>query len=116
MKFLSQFEKFNWDAFAKGKTFMCNGTAPWTDRETGALLGTKVECVIMDDETEYQRKEGDTTTNRFEKIAVKVAKPVVVPGNATVKLVDVVATIYGDYRNQLSVKAADIEVVRASKT
>lgn len=116
MKYLNQFNHFDWDAFAKGKSFVCNGATPWTDRDTGALMGTKVECVIMEDETEYQRKEGDTTTNRFEKLTVKVAKPVVVPGNATVKLVGVVATIYGDYHNQLSVKATDIEIIRDSKS
>lgn len=115
MKFLNQFEKFNWDGFVDGKTLMCIGTSPWTDRDTGALVGTKVECVIMEDKTDYQRKEGDTTSNRFEKLTVKVAKPVVVASNVMVKPTGVVATIYGDYRNQLSVKAADIEILRNSK-
>ena len=112
MKFLSQFEKFNWDGFVDGKTLMCIGTSPWTDRDTGALVGTKIECVIMEDKTDYQRKEGDTTSNRFEKLVIKVAKAVAIPANVKVKPIDVTAKVYGDYRNQLSITAADIEIVK----
>ena len=116
MKFLNQFVHFDWDRFIAGKILICNGTAPWTDRDTGALLGTKVECAIAEDATEYDRKAGDTTNNRYDKFTIKVEKPVVVPANAKIKPVGVTATVYGDYRNQLSVKATDIEIIRDSKS
>lgn len=39
-------------------------------------------------------------------------KDVEVPVEAIIEPVDAVATIYGDYRNLLSVKCADIKVLR----
>ena len=109
---LSEFNKFDWPRFADGKVFVCTGQRPWTDRDNGSALGTIVDAVIYRDDTTYKRKEGDTRTNRFEKIAFKVSKAVTVPVDAQIKPVNAVATIWGDYRNNLSVKAEDIEVVQ----
>ena len=47
-----------------------------------------------------------------EKLTVKVPKDVDVPMNSHVRLVNVYATVYGNYRNQLSVTADDIEVIK----
>lgn len=110
---LNEFNEFGWRRFADGKTFVCTGQRPWTDRDSGSVLGTIVDAVIYRDDTVYtKRKDGDTRTNRFEKIAFKVSKAVNVPVDAQIKPVNAVATIWGDYRNNLSVKAEDIEIVQ----
>ena len=68
MKFLSQFQEFDFERFAKDKGFMVVGCSPWKEQETNAVLGTKVDTVIYADKTEYKRTEGDTSTNKFEKL------------------------------------------------
>lgn len=68
--------------------------------------------MIYRDDTAYVQKEGESITNRFEKLSFKVNKDVEVPAEAIIEPVDAVATVYGDYRNQLSVKCADIKVLR----
>ena len=109
---LNEFNTFDWPRFADEKVFVCTGQRPWTDRDSGSALGTIVDAVIYRDDTTYKHKEGDTRTNRFEKISFKVSKAVTVPVDTQIKPVNAVATIWGDYRNNLSVKAEDIEVVQ----
>ena len=116
MKGLSQFESFNWDGFATGKTFVVTGTSEYRDYTTKTHLGTKVDCVIADDQTIYEFKNGNSFTNRFEKISCKVGKYVSIPTDARVIPKGVKARIYGDYRNQLSVYCDDITVMTASST
>ena len=102
MKKLSQFSVFDFEAFSKGKLYLCTGQSEWKDYNTGEHLGTKVDVVIYRDDTAYVQKEGESVSNRFEKLTFK----------AIIEPVDAVATIYGDYRNLLSVKCADIKVLR----
>ncbi len=111
MKGLNQFLVFDWNGFAEGKSFLVTGLSEYQDFETKAHLGTKVECVIASDKTPYKFKEGEVFSNRFEKITFKVAKDVDIPVEARVVPKNAVATIYGEYRNQLSVKCEDIAVV-----
>lgn len=111
MKFLSQFQEFDFERFAKDKGFMVVGCSPWKEQETNAVLGTKVDTVIYADNTEYKRTEGDTSTNKFEKLSFKVAKAGLnIPVDSIVKPVNPVATIWGEFRNQLSVKCTDMQV------
>lgn len=111
MKYLRQYEYFDWNGFAKQKKIMTVGISPLTDYETKELIGTKVEVVITSDSTPYERKENEQGSNLFEKLIVKVPKQIDVPMQVEVQLKNAVATIYGDYRNQLSVYAEDIVVV-----
>lgn len=111
MRGLNQFLVFNWDAFAEGKTFIVTGISEYQDFDTKAHLGTKLDCVIATDSTQYKFKEGEIFSNRFEKISFKVAKDVNIPVESRVVPKNVVATIYGEYRNQLSVKCEDVAVV-----
>jgi hypothetical protein len=115
MKKLIQFQSFEWGAFTKGKLFLVTGTSEWRDFNTKEHLGTIVEVVIYKDETQYAQKEGEHVTNRFEKLKFKIRKDVDVPINCFVQPVGVTATIYGDYRNQLSVKADDIKVIQTKQ-
>jgi len=108
MKGLNQFIKFDWDAFAEGKTFIVTSISEYVDFDTKAHLGTKVDCVIATDNTVYKFKDGEEFTNRFEKISFKVSKDINIPIETRVVPKNAVATIYGEYRNQLSVKCDDI--------
>lgn len=115
LKKLSQFMKFDWEGFSKGKEFLVLGTSKWVDFETKADMGTKVEVLIAKDETPYKQKDGETVSNRFEKLTLKIRKDVKVPPNAHVIPVGAAGTVYGDYRNQLSVTADDIRVITPRK-
>lgn len=103
----------DWQWFAKDKTFMVTNVMPWQDYDTKAMLGIKVETVITVDNTPYQPgADGTIQTNWFEKVTFKVAKNnVEVKVGDIVEPVNAVATIYGDFQNQLSVKADDVVVV-----
>lgn len=105
---------FDIAAFCKGKTFLTTGHRPWIDYETKQVRGEKVDVVILTDETEYKAKPGEIVTNRFEKLTVKIPKTLDVPVNVMVEMVNPKASIYGEYRNQLSVVADDIRIVQAS--
>lgn len=104
---------FDAKSFCAGKTFMTTGHRPWIDYETKQVRGEKVDVVILTDETEYKTKPGEVVTNRFEKLTVKVPKTIDIPANVMVELVNPKASIYGDYRNQLSVTADDIRIIQS---
>lgn len=78
MKGLNQFQAFDWDSFSQGKSFVVTGISEYQDYDTKKHLGTKVDCVIASDNTQYSFKEGESFTNRYEKISFKVSKDVVV--------------------------------------
>jgi len=112
MKKLNLFTKFLWEDFAKGKRFICIGCTPWRDFDHDEVLGTKVETAIIEDTTSYGDPE---VTNLYEKISFKVGKDLKIPINTEVKPKGVVATVYGDYRNQLSCTAEDVIIVTKDK-
>lgn len=116
LKRLGEFRSFDWDRFAEGKTFVTTGVRPWQEYSNGAAtgkrLGTSVEVVILHDRTQYKDRDGEQVSNRFEKLTVKVPETVDVPLETQVVPVDVVATVYGDFQNQLSVKCSRIDVVK----
>lgn len=107
MKYLNQYLKFMWEPFVKGKRFTCIGNREWKDRSTQAHLGTIVDAVISQDVTNYG-KEGN---NLYEKISFKVAKDITIPVDVEIIPKNVEAVIYGEFRNQLSCTAENIEVV-----
>lgn len=111
MKNLTQFDKFDWESFAKEKRFYCVGGRDWVDYDTKAHLGTKIEVVIVVDDTEYKNTKGEAVTNRFEKLIIKVSDDIEVPVDQYVEPIGVVAKIYGDFRNQLSVTATGLKVI-----
>ena len=116
MKYLGQFVKFASDDFFNGKEIKVLGTAPWVDYNTKVVEGTVVEAVIYQDKTKYTFKDGDTRTNQFEKISIKINKGnVTVPTGVSIELVNPICSIYGEFRNQLSVKADDVRVLTPAK-
>lgn len=111
MKKLSNFIYFDFESFIKGKKLLSIGQQEWKDFNTGNTLGTKVEVVIAKDTTEYDLKDGEQVSNIYEKMTIKVEKAITVPMNTEVIPVNAYATVYGEYRNQLSIIADDIKVV-----
>lgn len=113
MRNLNQFVRFDWGAFAAGKKFLYLGQSKWVDHNTQQLLGTRVEVVIASDKTEYKPAADGTPAqgNRFEKLTVKVPGAVNIPEESYVEIVNPVATVYGDFRNQLSVKADAVKQI-----
>lgn len=108
MKKLRQFLKFDLRAFLEGKTLVTNGTAPWKN-EKGEVVGTRVETVILVDNTDYGTPD---ISNKYEKIVVKIPKAgLEVLDGVQVALVNGTGTVYGDYSQNLSVKADDIRIV-----
>ena len=47
----------------------------------------------------------------YEKLTIKIPKEINVPMNSKIRLINPTANIYGEYRNQLSVVAEDVEVL-----
>ena len=112
LKKLGLFVRFDIDAFLNGKTLVVTGRRDWTDYDTKAHLGVAYEVAIVNDATPYNTPNGEEVSNRFEKLTIKVkADNLPVKVNDVVKPVNAVATVYGQYRNQLSIKAESLEVV-----
>lgn len=113
MKHLNDFSFFDWVAFSKDKKFEVLSCNPWKDND-GRFQGTKVEVVILEDNTRYNlRPDESSVTNKFEKLIFKVVGDQLIdiaPGSVVVAQ-NVKATIYGDYRNNLSVKCSSVDVV-----
>ncbi len=114
MKYLGQFQKFDSESFFKEKSLVANGSSQWIDADGKQVLGTKISTVIVKDDTEYKQKDGEVASNLFEKFNVKIPKTVSVPVGARIELVNPVGTIWGDFRNQLTVTADDIKILNAS--
>ena len=108
MQKLSLFLTFLWMKFAKGKVFTVTSCAPWKDQNDN-IVGSRIMTAITQDDTDYGI-EG--VSNIYERVTFKIPKVgVVIPIGATVEPLNPVATVYGQYRNQLSVKADDVRVV-----
>ena len=91
---------------------------PLQDFTTKQVTGTKVTTVIIEDNTPYKPKaDGSTISNLYEKIVVKVPGKMglTIPVGSVVELINPVGTVYGEYRNQLSITADDIKVIGAAK-
>lgn len=117
MKHLRQFLNFDVNLFFASKTLTVVGISDLLDHETKAIVGKRVTCAITRDDTAYlPGKDGTAVSagNLYEKFTVKVKYPHTVsvsPGDE-VTLTNAVATVYGDYQNQLSVTAEGLEVIK----
>lgn len=109
MKKLSYFLYFLIEDFLKGKRLMVIGQSEWKDYDSGKLLGTKIETVIIEDKTDYGTF--GKALNLYEKMTIKVPKQLRVPVNAEINITNPEASVYGEYRNQLSVTAESVEIV-----
>lgn len=108
MKKLRQYFGFDLRGFLAAKTLVALSSSPWKG-EKGEILGSRVETVIVKDETDYGTPG---VTNLYKKIIVKIPKTdFAVPSGAQVEIVNGVGSVYGDYSQNLSVKADDVKVI-----
>ena len=56
----------------------------------------------------FMNKDGVVANNLYEKLALKVEKKPAVSVGDCVMPVNPICTVYGDYRNQLSVRCDDV--------
>lgn len=112
MKGLREYQMFDAKGYFEQKELRAIASEAWneyTDGQVGKVLGTKYKCVIATDNTTYKNP---STDNTGEQVVVKVEKPAKeFKKFARVSLVNPSATIYGQFQNELSVKADDIEFV-----
>lgn len=111
LKKLSRFSFFDIDLFLEKKKLLTVGISEWKDYDTQNVLGTKVEVVIAADKSDYGAIDGEVISNLYEKLTIKIPKKLTLPMNAEVRLINAEAVIYGEFRNQLSITAEDIEVI-----
>lgn len=102
--------------FLEGKMLKVISVEEWTDYVTKAHMGVKIGTVIVDDKTPYKQKEGEQVNNLYEKLTLKVRKDLNVPMNAYVMPINAVGTVYGEYRNQLSVTADSVRIMQPKTT
>lgn len=113
MKGLSQFKSFDWNGFSANKTYKVVGLADWLDRDTGKRLGKRVDVVIVEDNTQYEYRNGTQYTNLYERLTFKVEDGT----DANVSIGDIVAPIdavarcYGEFNNQLSITCKGIRII-----
>lgn len=107
MKFLSAFLYFDLLAFLADKRLSYIKAEPWRENET--VIGSKVTVQIFDDRTVYPKED---ISNFGEQFVVKVrgTEPLTYvkwkPFSTEVTITDIEkATVYGEYRNSLSVIA-----------
>lgn len=119
LKKLSKFQTFDSDAFFNDKQLLYTKLEEWKEGEDAdhlQTLGTKVTGVIAVDGADYG--SGLKSVNRGESLVFKVQQPVSAfedwkPFGTIFKITKVTkASVYGDYRNQLSVTVPSLERVK----
>ena len=111
LKKLNQFNYFDAEGFFSKLKLITVGSTVWKEYGSNVVKGTKLEAVIASDKHRYNSNEGEVVNNMYEKLTVKLPKEMDVPMNVEVKLINPEASIYGEYRNQLSIVAEDVQVV-----
>ena len=121
LKMLNRFQKFDSERFFSGKKFLLTKIEEWREGENQDNLhtvGVKVTGVIAVDQTQYSKDlQG---INEGETITFKVRKPLSnfqdwEPLQTVFMAVafDRV-NIWGDYRNQLSVRVPDLKKIETN--
>jgi hypothetical protein len=103
------FLNFDCERFLKEKTLMALAMADLNDSE-GNRIGSKISTVIFEDKTDY----GDSkVTNAGDSFKIKVLnlniKPIKMP--CFIRLVKPTAKVWGEYQNNLSITAQDIQII-----
>lgn len=118
MKGLSQFLSFDLSRFLVGKTLVVVSISDLSEYGSDSVIGTKVECAIVRDDTVYAPgKDGAKVSNLYEKVNIKIKYPHTVSAEvgAVVVPVNAIATVYGEFRNKLSITADGLEVQAVQK-
>lgn len=114
MKKLGSFLKVDFDALFSGASVLVMKSEVLKDRD-GNAQGAKYTLLFWEDAPDLLAKYGDAeVSNAGETFTVKVLgktpKPVAKPTKLA-RLVNPTGKVWGDFRNQLSVTADDVELV-----
>lgn len=118
LKKLALFQKFDAKSFFESKDFMLAKLEDWQEGDDPQHLhsvGTKVSGVIFHDKSDYGK--AGIGINQGETIVFKVSQPVASfsswkPFNTVFKTNGFTkVSVYGEYRNQLSVKVPSLVAV-----
>lgn len=116
LKGLRSFVKFDAYAFLKGKQLLLMQESPWIDYDSGKEIGAKLKVIIWTDDTQYS-KEG--TSNEGSELDIKILglKSEAIDRNSRgfIRLKNPIGTIYGEYQNELSLKADGFNVVKQNE-
>lgn len=121
LKKLNRFQTFDAKKFFEGKDFMLSKVEEWQEGEDLDHLktvGTKVTGVIFRDNTDYGK--AGQGINSGESLVFKVSQPVAAfagwkPFNTVFKATTFTkVSVYGDYRNQLSVKVPSLAAINGA--
>lgn len=117
LKGLRDYEgEFRTEDFLKAKRLQTTECTPHKDYDTKKIIGTRITVVILEDHTSYTpRPDGTMISNIYEKLVIKVPKIMTVPIGAEVRLTNPKAKVWGEYRNNLSITADDVQVVTPGK-
>ncbi len=124
MKKLSLFNRFDYEAFTKDKVMLAIASEEKYEYVDGKasdkFAHTVYKCIIASDKTEYvnphTNERYEDVSNQGEPLNVKVYgrakefKPM-----SQFRLVNPRATIWGEYQNNLSVTADDIEFAQQQR-
>ena len=106
LKKLNSMQLFNNEEFFANKEYQLFNVEPWKDYDSGKVLGAKYRVVIYADRSNYGGDVGISNAGESLTIKVKGDKAIQYDGKARyVRLINPRGTIYGEFRNQLSVKA-----------
>lgn len=111
---LSHFKKFDNKGFFGPKKLLLFSMDEWRDFDTKKVIGAKLNTVIWADNSDY----GDMrVSNKGRSMVVKVAglKPQPVESPEFISLRNPRGIIYGEYQNQLSVKADGFDVIQGNE-
>lgn len=113
LKALRDFVRFDARAFLAGKQLLLMQENDWKDYKTGKTVGAKLKVTIWTDDTEYKK---DGISNEGSELDVKIlglkAEDVNRNNRGFIRLKNPRGTVYGDYQNDLSLKADGFEFVK----
>ena len=108
MNGLRPFMRFALSEFLEKKVLTVISCEPLSEYGSNTVIGTKVTAAITLDNTDY----GKPITNLYEKLTIKVSTiGLEIPQGAEIKLLNGVASVYGERQNMLSIKAENVQIV-----
>lgn len=113
LKSLREFLKFDAVSFFKGKQLLLMRETPWKDYDSGKEVGAKLKVIIWSDDTKYT-KEG--VSNEGSEMDIKIsglrAEDIDRNNRGFIRLSNPTGVVYGEYQNELSIKADGFEFVK----
>lgn len=113
LKGLRDFVKFDAKGFLADKQLLLMQESEWKDFDSGKVIGAKLKVTIWTDDTRYKN---DGTSNEGSELDVKIlgltAEEVDRNNRGFIRLKNPTGVVFGDYQNQLSLKADGFEFVK----